>query len=226
MCYTSELTQRRNVKTANTSRNWDGKLSGEQSCRVGKRLRNKADTPRPPTWLSTSTLASLRERAHSSAKVGLKPRHKKHPRGLDRTPVPCGPCQAPTCGKDVHRAVSSQPAWSPSRWRSHRYWQPAPLELPLQTCKEKNGNHRRGHLAGISVNPTNTEHHLRHRFHLSSSTLTEESCSPWNLHPRKPWQPCSLQRSSNSRKPIHRNRLCRNTMALVSDDMSTHFWVD
>lgn len=147
MCYTSELTQRRNVKTANTSRNWDGKLSGEQSCRVGKRLRNKADTPRPPTWLSTSTLASLRERAHSSAKVGLKPRHKKHPRGLDRTPVPCGPCQAPTCGKDVHRAVSSQPAWSPSRWRSHRYWQPAPLELPLQTCKEKNGNHRRGHLA-------------------------------------------------------------------------------
>lgn len=46
--------------------------------------------------------------------------------------------EAPTCEKDVHRAVSSQPAWSPSRWHSRRCWQPAPLELRLQTCEEQN----------------------------------------------------------------------------------------
>lgn len=224
MCYTSELTQTRNVKTANTSRNWDGKLSGEQSCHVGKRLRGKADTPRSPphsvpapwpVWGNAPTLQlSLVLSPGTRSILVAWTEHESH----------VAPCKAPTCGKDVHRAVSSQPAWSPSRWRSHRYWQPAPLELPLQTCKEKTENHHRAPLAGISVNPTNTEHHLHHRFHLSIST--EESRSTWNLHPQKPWQPRSLQRSSKSKKPIHRNWLCRNVTALVDDGMSGHFWVD
>lgn len=61
-----------------------------------------------------------------------------HTHGLDRIAAPVALPEAPTCGKDVHRAVSWQPAWSPSRWHSHHYWQPAPRESQPQTCKQQN----------------------------------------------------------------------------------------
>ena len=184
-------------------------MSGEQSCHVGKRLRNKADAPRPPTPLSTSTTASLREHAHSSAKVGLKPRHKKHPWGLDRTPVPRGPLQSSylwkRCPQGSFLAAcmeSQQMAQSSLLTASSSGVATANLgEKKSRTITERSWQ------GSVSAPCADTEHHL-HTDITSNSTVTAESHSTWKLHPPKPCNHVLLFRDHQRTRNLYTETDC------------------